>query len=224
MGLPSWYVVAGKGTGTSIDLFLGEKILHRHPIDNPSASPTFRNCDESETPVSVPVATLLSLLVPGTGLYYTGRTLREAASWYGGAFLATLVLNLIIPADNWQRFVLAGDAIIAIHVAAGIHTAIVARKYRSWACTARRLPALSVFLPGLGQLKAGIYVRGIAWLGGFAVLGYFLVRFGDVTAGNRLIWACLFTTAAAYALLSGYDIRRAVRGKQTKRPTETRPA
>lgn len=177
-----------------------------HGIRPTNAS--FMNQPRINQKASTSVSAFLSLLLPGTGQYYAGRSLKEALGWYGLSYLVTLILNLAVQGSESRSVVLAGLLIIAFHLVAMIHAMQVAQKTREHQHDSRRLPALSVVLPGLGQIKAGRYLRGAAWLVGFALLSSLIIILGSKGSDTRGAWAIFFASLGIYNLLSGYDMHR----------------
>lgn len=157
---------------------------------------------------SVSVSALLSLLLPGTGQYYAGRSLKESLGWYVLSYLIALIADLALLGSETPVYVSAGLLIITIHFVAMIHASYVAQRTRMPQRDSRRFPALSVVLPGLGQIKTGRYLRGIAWLFGFAVFISLQIILGTNEPDPQVDRGLLFVSLGIYNLLSGYDMHK----------------
>lgn len=163
---------------------------------------------------STAIAALLSLLVPGSGLYYLGRSVGEAAAWFATATSAEVALSLVAQGHVLRDSLWAGELIIGIHLLALAHTLLVSRASSNPLDDIRRLPALSVVLPGLGQLKGSNKLRGVGWLLGEALL-ILLPRFlAPPTSKEHVAGSALFVAGRAYSLLSGYDAYRIARSRR----------
>ncbi len=164
---------------------------------------------EDKKPSTI-VSGFISLLIPGTGQYYAGRSLKEALGWYALPQLIAVVSDLTLQRSDPPFYVLTGMLIIAIHIVAMINAAWVAQKTQKPQRDSRRLPALSVVLPGLGQIMTGRNLRGIAWLLGFAALVSLLIIHGSNETEASISWSIIFVSLVVYSLLSGYDMYKVV--------------